>query len=306
MVQEPMKACFAKVNRAREDIANLQAEIRAFVDRRPYAVVIDPDFDGFAPQDLSPSKNARYWAARARKGVALRPAISEHPAELRWSVLIGEIVHNLRSALDQLVFGLSEQFSGPAPNPIPRRSRWRAVQFPITMQSEDWGSRAGNLWALPPRLAASFKTLQPFYRRKHPERHPLAVLEELWNGDKHRTVHVLGSLAGVRELLSQRQDFVDAQSGVPTDWDFNVRLTKRNLAGPYEERTELGRITLSDNRFLFPYITWQLYVDMHLSFTFDVAFDKRPPTYGGQVIKTLNDLADTVTAILTKYEPKFT
>ena len=46
-------------------------------------------------------------------------------------LIIGDVVHNLRSALNHLAFALSEAERGPAPNPPPKPDRRKDIGFPI-------------------------------------------------------------------------------------------------------------------------------------------------------------------------------
>jgi hypothetical protein len=70
-----------KIERAERHVRELEAEIRAFRERNPYRVVRDHD-------------------AQAGRYVYRVKTVEDVPACL--STIIGDIAHNLRSALDQL------------------------------------------------------------------------------------------------------------------------------------------------------------------------------------------------------------
>jgi hypothetical protein len=70
-----------KVERAKEHIFNLEAEIASFVKRRPYSSVAHKD----------PQTGDIVYTLR----------IAEHPSP-RWGAMAGDAIHNLRSALDIL------------------------------------------------------------------------------------------------------------------------------------------------------------------------------------------------------------
>jgi hypothetical protein len=119
-----------------------------------------------------------------------------------WGVLIGEIVYNLRSALDHMVYELAVVNHGTR---APPRDIAESSAFPIFANGLKfrWGnakkaSKSGKLSrdsgrhkiravSRPPR--AAIDRLQPYHRRKNPASRALLQLEELSNMDKHRTLH---------------------------------------------------------------------------------------------------------------------
>jgi hypothetical protein len=100
---------------------------------------------------------------------------------LMWGVIVGEIIHNLRSALDHTIWQLVLADKG-----IPDRNN----QFPI--------------FSRPPKKASDFakcvrgvshaaetviRGLQPYTRPKRSELEPVEILSALSNVDKHQTLH---------------------------------------------------------------------------------------------------------------------
>jgi hypothetical protein len=156
----------AKLARADKHLEALDSELRAFAEKEPY---------GFRGEvDTQTSR----WVARFE----LREPI---PIEL--SVTVGDIVHNLRSALDHIAFAL-----------VPKASRWRTM-FPIYDDPEEFlcavripaKRNRGPLGGLQPdSLAfALIESTQPYAGGNPPETlHPLRVLADLNNEDKHRTI----------------------------------------------------------------------------------------------------------------------
>ena len=84
-------AIYARIARAKEHLASLKADIDAFCRRNAHEVrhEIDPE---------TAEKIVVYYAR-------------EH-IPVTWSILIGEIAHNLRSSLDQAVYDLTIRESG--------------------------------------------------------------------------------------------------------------------------------------------------------------------------------------------------
>jgi hypothetical protein len=130
-----------------------------------------------------------------------------NPPSLLWGPIIGDIVHDLRSALDQVARGLSVAFQAALgnkpPDPIPRRSPWRNIAFPVCRKSDDWAGLWGTkMWAADPALMAVLEKFQPYFDRKTaPDREPLAVLEELWNIDKHRHLHLVNATVELEDVI---------------------------------------------------------------------------------------------------------
>lgn len=149
----------------------LEHDIRAFIDSKPYS--IDRDFD---PQE--------------RKGFAR--LIEVKPIPFRdWSLRLGDIIHNLRSSLDSLVYALAVKARGSATFTHDEILR---MQFPICddplyffsptepKNCEKW-RRIRTLCA---DAQADIETLQP-YRGSYPKGlAPLSALRDIANVEKHR------------------------------------------------------------------------------------------------------------------------
>jgi hypothetical protein len=108
----------------------------------------------------------------------------------RWGAIAGDCVHNLRSALDHIAWDLASDGDGNAPY---------HTEFPIFVDREKFfqrtkageparGSGLRKIDAITDlNLQTAIKRLQPF-QSEHPTRHPLWILHELDNLDKHRAL----------------------------------------------------------------------------------------------------------------------
>lgn len=97
--------------------------------------------------------------------------------EIEWGIIIGDAVHCLRSALDQLVAGLWT-------DKITDRTR-----FPICRTEREWIVDApGMYWSVPPAYVAVLDRAQPYHRGDRANEDPLAILNTLWNIDKHQAI----------------------------------------------------------------------------------------------------------------------
>jgi len=113
----------------------------------------------------------------------------------RWSLIIGDAVHNFRSALDHLVWQLACHKTGGANLPGVSDKERRNVQFPINDRSSQDDPRRfhakGKLKHVLPEHRAIIYEHQPFgSRRLNIDLliHSLVRLRELSNLDKHRII----------------------------------------------------------------------------------------------------------------------
>lgn len=173
-----------KLIRAEEHLGTLRAEFASYIESKPYQIVREPDRD---PPTLDPPTmvtiRLKQWTAPTA----------------RWSVIIGDIVHNLRSAIDHLAWQLVK-----ANNGTPRTEQPR-TQFPILL---DRLTERGNVRAIEiaggisPAATALVEALQPYNRVDDPTMHPLAILNELSNRDKHRQLNFFMPWIAVAETVT--------------------------------------------------------------------------------------------------------
>jgi hypothetical protein len=95
----------------------------------------------------------------------------------RLSVLLGECVHNMRSAVDNLVCALART--------ITPHCKCRDLAFPLYKNLAEWNEKAAKpLKGIPPAAKEIIRQLQPWSEGITP--HPLTILNKLSNIDKHR------------------------------------------------------------------------------------------------------------------------
>jgi hypothetical protein len=151
---------------------------------------------------------------------------------------------------------------------------------------------SGSLWGIRPDLRTVIQKLQPFSRRKNSSEEPLAVLDELWNTDKHRHLHLTHVLAALDDVGTLVTSFSQPELA--------LRVVKKYTPRPLKGRTKIGSL---ENIGQHTYISPDVEVDLRVAF--DVAFAQGPPAYGGGVIETLKRLHDTVAAVIVELETKF-
>jgi hypothetical protein len=160
----PLGGYIAKLDRAKEHLQQLDREIARFFDTSPYRALGKVENDG------------RWYVFRVE-------VVEEPPARL--GVLLGEFAHQVRSTLDQLVYGVMAW--NIRPNKPPARTG-----FPIaTTEGEFERKTANRRWPLlPDEWQALIKAMQPYHaseRGGDPHAIDLAIIERIWNRDKHQT-----------------------------------------------------------------------------------------------------------------------
>jgi hypothetical protein len=145
----------AKLARANELLEMLTHEVQADQDALSYGIEL------------------QYTEARQLVAVAKMPAnLFEH-----YSIVAGEIVHHARSSLDHTVWEM-------VPNPLEGRTG-----FPISRDPDMFDSRGRRMIeGISEAAAALIERLQPY--EPGDDNQLLAVLNELWNRDKHRSINV--------------------------------------------------------------------------------------------------------------------
>ena len=132
--------------------------------------------------------------------------------------------------------------------------------------------------------------------RDAPDREPLAVLQELWNIDKHRHLHLVNATVELHDVLTVNPfEGANDPDGLMASLEFEV-VSKRG-PGPLIDRTEIGRARLVRKP---GGILGMTLPQMHMNprVAIDVAFDQGYPAYGGRVLQTLSQIAEMVEAIL--------
>jgi hypothetical protein len=169
-----------KADRAEKHLSELRLRIGEYVQKRPYEAV-----------RIERARNCGEKHPGYDCGGSWRLQITEQP-DPNLAVIAGDVIHNLRSALDHLAVALV---------PSSRRSH---ASFPI--ETKDIWAKQGRRYVvhepeprkhwrtavkgMPPEAVAFIESMQP-YRHSSPGQHLLAYLNRLENADKHRQLAIL-------------------------------------------------------------------------------------------------------------------
>jgi hypothetical protein len=166
MVGPEFASCHLKLGRAREHFETIKAEVIEWRDSRPYSI-----------RRQSNPETGRHTII-----VELRSSPFE-----RWSLIAGDCVSNLRSALDHLIYAFAVRDTGKAVPPQDRK-----LQFPIcdSRAAFDLEVKKGRISGLGSKAEALIESAQPYHRSNVNSLHILTVIREFNDLDKHRLLNV--------------------------------------------------------------------------------------------------------------------
>jgi len=172
-----------KLSRANKHLRSLKQAIDRFLKSEPYSFTIEHHPN--PPTDMP-------------RAQALVAHIHKQPSN-DWGVIVGDIIHNLRSTLDLLVSSLSS---------LPARSRTRRkLQFPICDSAKEFKEaiKGQRLYDVCNAHRTLIRSYQPYRRCKIDNltvaNDALGILRELNNADKHRSIQVVGAVARYQGII---------------------------------------------------------------------------------------------------------
>ncbi len=232
-----------KLHRARQHLQTLNAQIASFGERDPYSFV----------EEHHPERGEHI----------VRIKINREPPAM-WSTTIGDCLQDMRSALDHLAYALAVKHSGEPERP-------QDIQFPIYGKRCDFRrDRPRRIGLLHPRAQALIQSMQPYRRWQDPDRHVLAVLNDLANIDRHRAIHITPAI-----LTETTVDIASAH---------NILVENAEVTfGSFEDGTQIARFSI---RATGPN------AEMHVEVSpeFSIAFDHSGPAKGAFVVESLATL----------------
>lgn len=151
----------AKIGRARQHSHELQSRIAG------WAATANPrPLTSLAEDRLS-------WEVRL--------SAFDPPSLGEWALILGDAIHNLRSALDVLVWAHAD-------HPALSSAEAKSIAFPIWIDESSWKANAARvLRTVPDEMVERIRDCQPFQRpTEERQKDGLLLLSELDNRDKHR------------------------------------------------------------------------------------------------------------------------
>lgn len=235
-----------RIDRAHHHLRTLESEVEGWVRREPYTCIDECD---------------------VHTGEHVTRIEDIEPAPTEFSLIIGDCLHNLRAALDNLVYELAVKKYGGEPLPSEVEQN---VMFPIFLREEGYRSRGTErISAIDERAQTVIEGLQPY----HGASDYLWILHELACIDRHRLPHL---------TLFARQTI-----GIHGTDIFRIDTSSAYFRprGPLEDGAELVRY-----KTLRPGDT----IEQDLSFRFTIAFPQVSPARGGEAVQTLKMCMESV------------
>jgi len=171
----PLNGAYKRVNRASKHLSDLKRGIKVFRQYKIDSISVD----------YQRIRNHIKHESIYIRNVRSRPI----PVPQEFSILVGEIIYNLRAALDYLVYELACFDS---------KQEVEGTQFPIENSPETFDTRVRDikgkrrnkkyLKGVSPEHVTAIKRLQPFNGCQWTER-----LRDISNPDKHRRLTVVDS-----------------------------------------------------------------------------------------------------------------
>jgi hypothetical protein len=263
---KPLAGAKSKVRRAGEHLKSLKKEVRTFREQRSCSIgrYTQPD-------------TGVYFLYAAPKPV---------PTEI--STLAGDVLCNLRPALDYLIFDLATLDSGETQD---------GTQFPIC-DSPELFKRKTKSWlkGVSENHIAGIEGLQPY---KGGDRSQwLAWLRDLSNPDKHRELSVIATgIAGDFEVSKKPQRIrarVNPNAPKSPDPEAVNRLAKK-LAERAKPQTDKVTLNIPPGHKLEGA---DMYVNVGLRF--DISFENGLP-----VVEVLEVLLSQTAQVIKAFEPEF-
>ena len=170
-----------KWDRAHKHLNDATAAASQFLQSNPYRIVRD--------EESEPGK-LLYWIT----------LLKDPPPEI--ALAAGDAIHNMRSALDHIVYELSTK----------RKKNPRDTSFPLHKEEADWDKRGRHQVRLLPNEAITYiYNVQPWPRPQPfrpdmfgPNRQRLRELHELDIADKHKTLNLAVLYVGMMGIGTEK------------------------------------------------------------------------------------------------------
>src|SRR6266446_2245218 len=235
----------AKIERAKEQIRNLKSEIDAFLESKSYTVISDDE----------PETGDRVFRISALR----EPPLGWD----RWRVIVGEIVHDLRSSFDHLIWRLILANGG---TPDDRTA------FPVARSVKEF--EAGYQRIVKGASTEAMRLIESLKPYKGSDNPILYALHRLNITDKH---HLLVTVGTIRDSVAFNSD---------TQIRFTIRSPFLLENGTIVHRIEARFRDQPD-------------VDMNPYFHFEVAFGEPGIFEGKPLIEGLTQLAEATNGIIS-------
>jgi hypothetical protein len=213
------KSVYGKLSSAEEHFKLVDAEISAWMKGCTYSFAF------------------RHNADFTRHAVVLSRTDPE-PDLLRWTLILGDCINNLRSSLDHLIYAVAKHETRNDPTCDIEKLAFIIVDKPELFMNKDNRKR---LEGLSQEVIDAVRSCQPFIRR-HPVLPPaLAILRNFSNDDKHRLLRTANSAPTILDLeftsprLREDKRIIPVSEPIGNNAEICVVESPSQLTGAYYE-----------------------------------------------------------------------
>lgn len=166
MAVDPLESAWKKYNWASNHMKAVDAATSRSLDPNLHAITLNAQVEQDGTKLVAVIRIATLPPLRADLGLA-----------------VGDVIHNLRSALDHVAWALVQEVGRGK-----RLTDWqkRKVQFPMISKASDWSKVDKWLPGVPDDYRRIIRRYQPYRRGDHPK--AIRWLNKLSNMDKHRVL----------------------------------------------------------------------------------------------------------------------
>lgn len=258
---ERIAIIMVKVERAKKHIVELDGEVRSFIDSNAYEVAAKHDPN---------TRKLIYYVSRTT------------PVPHSFSAITGDVIQNLRSALDHLAHQLWF-VANPGKTPP------RELQFPTDSSAAQYvASALGKIKGLRQDAIDTFDSIEPYDGGKGQD---LSVLNRLNRIDKHRLLIAVGSgfqSVNIGAYMSKMMGQIFDVNAIP---EMNLYIRPADILFPLKAGDELF-IDAVDAE-----------VNKKLDFRFSVVLHEPGVIDGKPILETLQHFADLVSGTISSFRP---
>jgi hypothetical protein len=191
-VELDLTSVHAKLRRAEEHVGVLGEEISAWIDSGTHTFTTE--------------RNEQFTELYFRAKLN-----GPEPNLLRWTLIAGDAVNNMRSALEHLVYSIAKYETRNDPTADIERLSFIIVDSPEVWDSKDT-QRMAVKFSLPVQKA--IRSVQPF-NRTNPLIPPfLSILRDFSNADKHRLLKLAAAAVSAASLKFSTPSWDDTSVGI--------------------------------------------------------------------------------------------
>jgi hypothetical protein len=252
------------MERVSEKAEELDRVVQCFYKTKPYSLIHEFDLKGSKPMppSVDPAKGVHLYRGTA-------PVIPP-----RISILAGELMRDMRSILDNMIWQLARADSDTPP---------KTTAFPVfakkKLYERDEARFIGGI--KDPDIHDVCKSIQPYHAGDAAADHALWVLHRLANDDKHKEPHVISSVA----------------SGIEAPRPPGVDTFVSIFPGPFDDGDVVGAVAIIGGT--------DPETQLQPRITFAVAFGKDTPAHGRHLMGEVHRIGREVDAVIRKFERFF-